>query len=57
MEEYVANGSKLGWLLDPIENRPTIYRAGQPPQPVESPTIISGDPVLPGFRFDFREIL
>ena len=22
-----------------------------------SPTIIAGDPILPGFRFDFREIL
>ena len=57
MEEYTANGSRLGWLLDPIENRATIYRPGQPPQPVERPAIISGDPVLPGFNFDFREIL
>ena len=57
MEEYMANGSRLGWLLDPIENRATIYRPGQPPQRVDSPTSISGDPVLPGFNFDFREIL
>ena len=57
MEEYIANGSRLGWLLDPIENRATIYRPGQPPQRIDSPAIISGDPVLPGFNFDFREIL
>ncbi|PYS52581.1 MAG: hypothetical protein DMG13_15730 [Acidobacteria bacterium] len=57
LEEYVANGSKLGWLLDPIESRATIYRPGQPPQRIDNPAIISGDPILPGFNFDFREIL
>ncbi|PYS53023.1 MAG: hypothetical protein DMG13_14325 [Acidobacteria bacterium] len=57
MEEYIANGSNLGWLLDPIENRVTIYRPDQPPQRIDNPTIISGDPILPGFNFDFREIL
>jgi len=56
MEEYIANGSKLGWLLDPIERCATIYRTGQPPQRIDDPTVISGDPVLPGFNFDFREI-
>jgi Uma2 family endonuclease len=56
MEEYIANGARLGWLLDPIENRAVIYRSGHAPERVDDPTIISGDPVLPGFRFDFREI-
>src|SRR5207249_12132112 len=32
MEEYIANGSRLGWLLDPIENRAIIYRPGEPPE-------------------------
>jgi Uma2 family endonuclease len=57
MEEYIANGARLGWLLDPIENRATIYRPGQSPQRIDNPDIIKGDPVLPGFNFDFREIL
>jgi Uma2 family endonuclease len=57
MEEYMANGSKLGWFLDPYKNRAVIYRPGQPPERIESPTILSGDPLLPGFKFDFREIL
>src|SRR5437879_4475044 len=37
MQEYIANGSKLGWLLDPIENRATIYRPGEPPQRLDAP--------------------
>jgi Uma2 family endonuclease len=57
MEEYIANGSKLGWLLDPIENQAIIYRPGQLPERISEPTILSGDPVLSGFKFDFREIL
>ena len=57
MEEYIANGTRLAWLLDLIENRATIYRPSQSPERIDNPTILSGDPVLPGFRFDFREIL
>ena len=56
MEEYIGNGAKLGWLLDPIENRATIYRPGHPPERIDTPTILGGDPVLPGFNFDFNEI-
>ena len=57
MEEYIANGAQLAWLLDPRKNCAAIYRPGQAPQLIEQPTILSGDPVLPGFQFDFREIL
>jgi Uma2 family endonuclease len=57
MEEYIANGAKLGWLLDPIGNRAYIYRPGEPFEIIEKPEQISGDPVLPCFQFDFREIL
>jgi Uma2 family endonuclease len=57
MEEYMANGVQLGWLLDPLQNRATIYRPGRTPQVIENPTILSADPVLAGFTFDFREIL
>jgi len=57
MEEYIANGARLGWLLDPFDNCAIIYRAGQASERIEKPTILNGDPVLPGFEFDFREIL
>ena len=57
MEEYIANGSRLGWLLDPIENRAIVYRPGRPPERLDNPGTLSGDPVLPGFKFDFKEIL
>src|SRR5262249_16206124 len=53
MEECIANGSRLGWLLDPFKNRATIYCPGRQPETIEKPTILSGDPVLRGFTFDF----
>lgn len=56
MEEYIANGARLGWLLDPIHNQAYIYRPDQAAECIDDPAIISGDPVLPGFKFDFREI-
>jgi Uma2 family endonuclease len=27
MEEYVASGAQLGWLIDPPERRVHVYRA------------------------------
>jgi len=57
MEEYIANGARLAWLLDPIDRCAYLYRPGQAVERIDNPSVISGDPVLPGFRFDFREIL
>jgi len=57
MEEYIANGARLGWLLDPIDNFAIIYRPGQLPERIDKATILAGDSVLPGFNFDFREVL
>jgi Uma2 family endonuclease len=57
MTDYMENGARLGWLLDPIEKTVHVYRPGQPPELLENPESISGDPVLPGFRFHFSEIL
>src|ERR1700674_994031 len=39
MEEYRANGARLGWLLDPIADRICIYRPGEPVQETEKPEI------------------
>jgi Uma2 family endonuclease len=56
MQEYMDNGARLGWLLDPIDTRVYIYRPGQPVELLENPDKISGDPVLPGFILPIREL-
>jgi Uma2 family endonuclease len=56
MQEYIANGAQLGWLIDPFERRVSIYRPGQPVHVLEEPATVSGDPVLPGFVLDLGAI-
>ena len=56
MEEYMENGARLGWLIDPINQRVHIYRSGEAVEVLESPASVSGEPVLPGFELNLQEI-
>ena len=56
MEEYVANGARLGWLIDPLERKVYVYEPGAPVVVLESPEQVAGDPVLPGFTLRLAEI-
>ena len=56
MLEYLENGARLGWLIDPINKRVHIYRPGEAVVILDEPETVSGDPVLPGFVLDLREI-
>ena len=56
MDEYIANGAQLGWLIDPFKKKVYIYRPNVPVECLENPTTISGDPVLPGFVFQVSQI-
>ena len=57
MREYRDNGAQLGWLIDPISRRVEVYRPGQDVEILDDPASISGDPVLPGFTLDLKDIL
>ncbi len=54
MERYIANGARLGWLIDPYRRRVWVYRPDVEPEDLDDPEIITGDPVLPGFVFEVR---
>jgi Uma2 family endonuclease len=56
MQEYLANGAQLGWLLVPQVRRVYVYRPYQPVEILENPETLAGDPLLPGFVLDLREI-
>ena len=47
MEEYMANGARLGWLLDPSTRQAHIYRPSAPPEIIDNPASLSADPELP----------
>ena len=56
MQEYMENGAQLGWLIDPVRRQVCIYRPDLPVEQLEKPDSVSGEPLLPGFRLDLREI-
>lgn len=56
LEEYLANGAQLGWLIDPDKRHVYVYRPGQPIEKLEAPEQLAGDPELPGFVLELAEI-
>ncbi len=56
MQEYLDNGLKLGWLIDPKRRIVEIYRVGSPVEAVEFTTNLSGESVLPGFVLDVTKV-
>ena len=57
MHEYLANGVKLGWLIDPISHRVEVYRPEREVEILDAPTSVSGEPILPGFTLNLKGIL
>jgi Uma2 family endonuclease len=55
MQEYLDNGTQLGWLIDPEDKRVYIYHSNGAVECLENPVELSGDPVLPGFVLALRE--
>ena len=56
MEEYIQSGARLGWLIDPVQKRVHIYGHDGPVEVLDNPATVSGEPVLPGFELNLREI-
>ena len=58
MREYIDNGARLGWLIDPISSpkRVHIYRPQAEAIILDEPDEISGEPELPGFTLNLRRI-
>jgi Uma2 family endonuclease len=57
MLEYINNGVKLGWLIDPKTKQVEIYRVDRPKEVLENPSNLSGENVLLGFVLELAEIL
>ena len=58
MQEYIANGVSLGWLINVKQQEVLIYRAdGTISKHTDLEQPISGEDVLPGFTFDLRLLL
>ncbi|MBA2715174.1 MAG: Uma2 family endonuclease [Rubrobacteraceae bacterium] len=56
MREYLENGARLGWLLDPEERKVHVYQPEEDVRILENSQKVSGDSVLKGFVLDLRPI-
>ncbi len=56
MQEYLENGAKLGWLIDPQNQVVEVYRAGLAVEVLSNPAELSGEEVLPGFLLNLGRV-
>lgn len=56
MKEYIENGVRLGWLIDPYKKRVHVYRADKTIEVLDNPQTIFGEDVLKDFELDLTEI-
>jgi Uma2 family endonuclease len=56
MAEYIANGVRLGWLIDPYERSVDVCRPGRATEHLAAPDRVTGDPELSGLVLELGEI-
>jgi Uma2 family endonuclease len=56
MEEYIADGVLLGWLIDSFERTVAIYRRDQPPEVLTNPAAVNGEGPVDGLVLNLGRI-
>ncbi len=56
MQEYLDNGVRLGWLIEPSTKTVEIYRLEKAVEILQSPKAVRGEDVLSGFTLDLEPI-
>jgi Uma2 family endonuclease len=56
MQEYLENGTNLGWLINRKDRQVEIYRSERSVEILQAPSSLSGEMILPGFTLDLESI-
>ncbi len=56
MQEYIENGTKLGWLINRKDRQVEIYRPNKQVEILDNPTTLSGEDILPNFELNLELI-
>lgn len=56
MGEYIENGARLGWLIDPENRGVTVYRPDRDAERLENPERVRAGDVLEGFELELAAI-
>ncbi len=54
MEDFIANGTLLGWLIDRKNRTIYVYRPDNETETLVNPSEVSADPELPGFILSLK---
>lgn len=57
MQEYMQNGARLGWLINPQGKQVESYRQGQEKEVLQAPTSLFGEDILLGFVLSLGHVL
>ncbi|MEH2457092.1 MAG: Uma2 family endonuclease [Nostoc sp.] len=57
MEEYIANGIQLGWLIDSKNQQVLVYRRDGSITQYPATAILSGEDVVPGLMLALKKLL
>ena len=57
MRQWMSNGARLGWLIDPFEDAVWVYReTAAEPERLERPTHLDCGDILPNLRIDLSHV-
>jgi Uma2 family endonuclease len=56
MQEYIDNGTQLGWLIDRKQRQVFIYRPNTSIEVLDNPQTLNGESLLPGFVLDLSQV-
>jgi len=56
MKQWIANGARLGWRIDPYGGTVAIYSPGEAPRILDRPEMIEGSGPVAGFRLQMAKI-
>jgi Uma2 family endonuclease len=51
MEQWIANGVEVAWLIDPIDQMVYVYGPGDSPEVYHRPTSVQGSGVMAGLSW------
>jgi Uma2 family endonuclease len=56
MDEWIANGAHLGWLIVPEKRTVYVYRPGEDPEELSAIDFVAGEGPVTGFRLELVDI-
>ena len=56
VDEWIANGAELAWLIEPKTRRVTVYRPGEEAEVYEDPSSVQGTGCVAGFELVMERV-